>query len=124
MWEQRRLSEIDAHLRLSDPDLARTLSRRRTGPHHSWAAVLVTMFALAVAVFLGGLLAGPPAAIADGLLVAAVVSGLWLQSRRDRRRPTADPSRPTLECAGRPTNTVAALPYAFGTPLGHDTAQP
>ncbi|AGZ41108.1 DUF3040 domain-containing protein [Actinoplanes friuliensis] len=88
--EQRRLSEIDAYLSAADPGLARTLSPRAARRHPRWLTVLIAVLALVVAVPVGALVAGPPAAIAAGLLVAAVVSGCWLQARLGSRQPPAD----------------------------------
>jgi hypothetical protein len=88
--EQRRLSEIDAFLTASDPALARTLSRRSAWKLPLRATVSLSAFALVVAVLVGALIAGPPAAIVGGLLVAAVVVGCWLQIRQNRPESSED----------------------------------
>ena len=82
--ERRRLSEIDAHLRASDPNLARKLSNRQGWPYPRWTAVLAALLTLAVATTLGALLGGPPGAIAGALFTIAVACGCWLQLRHTR----------------------------------------
>lgn len=82
--ERRRLYEIDAHLRTSDPNLARKLSNRRFRPYLRWTAVLAALLILAVATTLGGLLGGPPGAIAGILFAIAAATGYRLQLRQTR----------------------------------------
>ena len=82
--ERRRLSEIDAHLQASDPRLAQKLSNRRVGSYPRWIAVSAALVLAVVATTLGGLLAGPPGAIAGTLVAIAVACGFWLQSRHTR----------------------------------------
>lgn len=82
--ERRRLSEIDAHLRASDPGLARRLSNRRVGSYPRWIAVAAALLLLVVATTLGGLVGGPPGAIAGALIAVAVACGFRLQSRHTR----------------------------------------
>ena len=88
--ERQRLSEIDAWFHDSDPRLA----RRFTPDQPIWsrrpaAAIASIVLVLIAAVFGGLALAGPPAGIEAGLIVAAVATGCWLQSRRPRDTPPA-----------------------------------
>ncbi|MCY1145715.1 DUF3040 domain-containing protein [Actinoplanes sp. Pm04-4] len=79
--ERRRLAEIDARLTAADPRLARTLSRHRRWPRSRAASIIICVLAVMSAVLVGALASGPPAAIAGGLTIAAVLAGLWLQAR-------------------------------------------
>jgi hypothetical protein len=81
--EQRRLAEIDARLRVSDPDLARALSRPIHPPRRRQPAVWVSAGALIAAPWLA-LLEDWPLVIAAALVVAALVSGVWAQTNSKR----------------------------------------
>lgn len=82
--EQRRLTEIDAQLRVSDPDLARVLSRPRPPARRRQPDVWMSISALIAAPWLA-LLQGWPLVIAAALVVAALVSGIWAQTSPKRR---------------------------------------
>jgi hypothetical protein len=77
--ERRRLAEIEAWFEADDPDLTRRLARGRSYRQTLFVMLVITVATLAVTA--GAMLVGPPAGIAAGLTVAAIVVGC----RFDRR---------------------------------------